>query len=131
MYYFLIILTTCYFCHDRQNITYENLPMQYTVNFFSCKKLKFHQKNIDIFLIFAQNIDCEYTLEPPRNEKPQSMFWSNTPAYPSFASIKVGFEGVHISRTCFPDGFYRCFMVFCCICKRASRKHVYLDIYVY
>ena len=31
-------------------------------------------------LIFAQNIDCRYTLEPPRrggsNEYPQSMFWS-------------------------------------------------------
>ena len=31
-------------------------------------------------LIFAQNIDCGYTLEPPRrggsNEYPQSMFWS-------------------------------------------------------
>ena len=51
-------------------------------------------KNFDIFLIFAQNIDCGYTLEPPRrggsNEYPQSMFWSKTkknrytPAYPSF-----------------------------------------------
>ena len=34
----------------------------------------------DIFLIFAQNMDCGYTLEPPRrgssNEYPQSMFWS-------------------------------------------------------
>ena len=33
-----------------------------------------------IFLIFAQNIDCGYTFEPPRrggsNEYPQSMFWS-------------------------------------------------------
>ena len=41
---------------------YENLPMQYTV----------------ICLIFAQNIDCGYTLEPPRrggsNVYPQSMF---------------------------------------------------------
>ena len=37
-----------------------------------------HQKTFDIFLIFAQNIDCGYTLEPPRqgssNEYPQSMF---------------------------------------------------------
>ena len=45
---------------------YENLPMQYTEIFFSRKNLKFHQKNVDIFLIFAQNIDCGYTLEPPR-----------------------------------------------------------------
>ena len=59
------------------------------------KKENFHQKKIDIFLIFAQNIDCGYTLEPPRrggsNEYPQSMFWSKikknryTPAYPSFS----------------------------------------------
>ena len=38
----------------------------------------FQLKNFDIFLIFAQNIDCRYTLEPPRrggsNEYPQSMF---------------------------------------------------------
>ena len=40
----------------------------------------FQLKKFDIFLIFAQNIDCGYTLEPPRrggsNEYPQSMFWS-------------------------------------------------------
>ena len=68
----------------------------------------------DTFLIFAQNIDCGYTLEPPRrggsNEYPQSMFWSKNkknrynPAYPSFCYIKVGYKGVNISRTCFPDG---------------------------
>ena len=48
-----------------------------------------------IFLIFAQNIDCRYTLEPPQrggsNEYLQFMFWSKnkknryTPAYHSFA----------------------------------------------
>ena len=42
--------------------------------------LKFPLKNFDIFLIFAQNIDFGYTLEPARgggsNEYPQSMFWS-------------------------------------------------------
>ena len=40
----------------------------------------FQLKNSDIFLIFAQNIDCGYTLELPRlggsNGYPQSMFWS-------------------------------------------------------
>ena len=69
--------------------------MQFTEFFFGCKNENFHWKNFDIFLIFAQNIDCGYTLEPPRrggsNEYPQSMFWSKnkknryTPAYPSFA----------------------------------------------
>ena len=30
--------------------------------------------DFDIFLIFAQNIDCGYTLEPPRSDKyPQSV----------------------------------------------------------
>ena len=62
-------------------------------DFSSLKIENFQLKNFDIFLIFAQNIDCGYTLEPPRrggsNEYPQSMFWSknkkirNTPANPS------------------------------------------------
>ena len=65
------------------------------------------------FLIFAQNIDCGYTLEPHwrggSNEYPQSMFWSKnkkiryTPANPIFFYIKVGFKGVYFSWTCFPD----------------------------
>ena len=51
------------------------------IQFFLALKIEIFQlKNIDIFLIVAQNIDCGYTLEPPRqggsNEYPQSMFWS-------------------------------------------------------
>ena len=34
------------------------------------------------FLFLLQNIDCGFSLEPPR---------------------RVGFKGVHIARTCFPD----------------------------
>ena len=49
-------------------------------NFFRSKIDNFQRKILDIFLIFAQNIDCVYSLEPPRrgdsNEYPQSMFWS-------------------------------------------------------
>ena len=62
--------------------------------FLALKIENFQLKNFDNFLIFAQNIDCGYTLEPPRrggsNEYPQSMFWSKnkknryTPANPSF-----------------------------------------------
>ena len=69
--------------------------MQYTEKFFGCKNESFNWKKFDIFLIFAQNIDCGYMLEPPRrggsHEYPQSMFWSKnktnrfTPAYPRFA----------------------------------------------
>ena len=70
-------------------------------------------KIFDNFIIFGQNIDCGYTLEPPlrggSNEYPQSMFWSQkkknrfTPA--SFATmyIKVGLTGIYITRTCFCD----------------------------
>ena len=70
------------------------MPMQYG-DFFQKQKLKISLEKIDIFLIFAQNIDCGYTLEPPRrggsNEYPQSMFCSKnkknmyTPANPSFS----------------------------------------------
>ena len=37
---------------------YENLPMQYTEIFIAIKNENFQQKNFDIFVIFAQNIDC-------------------------------------------------------------------------
>ena len=81
-------------------------------NFFRSKIDNFQRKIFDIFLIFAQNIDCGYTLEPPRrggsNEYPQSMFWSKNkknryPCIPQFYYIKVGFKWVFVARTCFPD----------------------------
>ena len=39
--------------------------MQHTAIFHGCKNDNFQMKNSDFFLIFAQNIDCGYTLEPP------------------------------------------------------------------
>ena len=63
-----------------QSIHYENTPIQYTAILHSCKNGNFQMKNDIFFLIFAQNIDCGYTLELPQlggsNEYPQSMFWS-------------------------------------------------------
>ena len=63
-------------------------------------------KNSDIFHISAQNIDCGYSLDPPRqggsNEYPQSMCLSRTkknngyPRKSQFYYIKVGFKGVKI-----------------------------------
>ena len=63
----------------------------------------FQIKNSDIFHISAQNIDCGYSLEPPRrggsNKYPQSMFLSRNkknnayPCKPQFYYIKVGFKG--------------------------------------
>ena len=73
---------------------YKNILIQYTGIFTVVKNENFQWIFFYIFLIFAQNIDYGYTLEPPRrggsNEYPQSMFWSknkknrNTPANPSF-----------------------------------------------
>ena len=61
---------------------------------FTTKNWKILDKKIWYFHISAQNIDCGYSLEPPRrggsNEYPQSMFWAEinkimyTPVNPSF-----------------------------------------------
>ena len=79
---------------------------KYIENFTSKNLKKKSDKNPDIFYISAQNIDCGYSLEPPRrggsNEYPQSMFSSKTkktnvyPCKPQFYYIKVGFKGVNI-----------------------------------
>ena len=87
---------------------YENTPLQYTYFFFSCKNLNFHQKNFDIFLIFAQNIDCGYT-EAVLTSTHNVCFGSNMrkniyPGKSQFFFIKVGFTAVYISPTCFHDG---------------------------
>ena len=44
---------------------YAYTPMQYTAIFHGCKNVNFQMKKYSIFLIFAQNIDCGYTLELP------------------------------------------------------------------
>ena len=70
------------------------------------KNENFQIKNSDIFHISAQNIDCGYSLEPPRqggsNEYSQSMFLNRNrnnnayPCKPQFYYIKVWFNGVKI-----------------------------------
>ena len=53
--------------------TYSNI-----LNILTTKKWKFSDKNSDISHTSGQNIDCGYSLEPPRwggsNEYPKSMF---------------------------------------------------------
>ena len=53
---------------------------KYTEKLITEKLKNFQTKNSNIFHISAQNIDCEYSLEPPRrggsNEYPQSIFLS-------------------------------------------------------
>ena len=72
------------------------MPMQDTEIFKFAKKMKiFSGIYFIFFLIFAQNIDCGYTLEPPRrggsNEYPPSLFWNKnkenrfSPANSSFS----------------------------------------------
>ena len=48
-----------------QLMHYANTPMQYTAIFHGCKNVHFQMIFLMFFLIFAQNIDCGYTLEPP------------------------------------------------------------------
>ena len=81
---------------------------------------KFHLQKLKIFIFLLKNIDCGYSLEPPRpkkhrlwysfepprrggsNEYPQSMVLSRNkkndvyPCKPQFYYIKVGFKGVNI-----------------------------------
>ena len=82
---------------------YENISILIYWKFYHQKNEKFQIKNSDIS---AQNIDCEYSLEPPRrggsNEYPQSMFLSRNKknnvytSKPQFYYIKEGFKGVKI-----------------------------------
>ena len=68
------------FTQQLEHFTLRKLAHAIYRKFLGCKNENFNWKFFDIFLIFAQNIDCGYTLEPPRrggsNEYPQSMFWS-------------------------------------------------------
>ena len=103
-------------CDNLQSILYSsNTDSSFTITKtrlfkhienFTTKNWKFSDKSSDIFHISAQNIDCGYPLEPPRqggsNEYPQSMFLSRNkknnvyPCKPQFYNIKVGFKGVKI-----------------------------------
>ena len=74
-------------------VHYENMPIEIYKKKITSKNWNFLDKNW-YFHISAQNIDCGYSLEPPRrggsNEYPQSMFWSEirkimyTPVNPGF-----------------------------------------------
>ena len=90
------MMTSSYTALSLRKHTY----FKYTKNFTS-KNWKFSDKNYDIFHVSAQNIDCGYSLEPPRrggsNEYPQSMCLSRNkknnvyPCKPQCYYIKVGF----------------------------------------
>ena len=69
-------------------------------------------KNCDVILIFAPNIDCEYTLEllneavltSTHNLCFRAIIRKHVnPCKPQFYHIKVGCKGVYITRTCYHD----------------------------
>ena len=92
------------------------MPIQISRKFLLQKTENFQIKKSDIFHISAQNIDCGYSLEPPRrvgsNEYHnlceavlmstqisvfEQKFENNIyPCKPQFYFIKVGFKGVKI-----------------------------------
>ena len=90
-------------------ITTKIRLFKYTEN-FTTQNWMFSDKNSDIFHISAQNIDCGYSLEPPRrggsNEYQQSMFlnrYKKNYVYPckhQFYYIK-GFKGSKLYRYVF------------------------------
>ena len=51
---------------DIFHIHYENTPIQIYWNFHLQKQKVFRQKDLIFFHISAQNIDCGFSLEPPR-----------------------------------------------------------------
>ena len=71
------------------------MPFRIYWNFYHQKKWKFSDKNSDILYMSAQNWDCGYSIEPPRQGGsnaymyPQSMSWAEirkviyTPVNPS------------------------------------------------
>ena len=64
--------------HDKTFINITKTRLFKNIENFTTKNWKFSDKISDIFHTSAQNIDCGYSLEPPRrggsNEYPQSMF---------------------------------------------------------
>ena len=97
------------FCFSRWNFLYNSLRKHVYSNILKILQLKkenFQIKILIFFIFLFKNIDCGYSLEPPRrggsNEYPQSMFLSRNkknnvyPRKPQFYYIKMGFKGVKI-----------------------------------
>ena len=92
---------------------YENTPKEYT-DFSYVVKIEHFQYNF--FIYFCSKLrfwvlPCQLGL----NEYPQSVLEQNkknryTPAYLSFAILKVGFNGVYMSWPYYPDLY--CFVFF-------------------
>ena len=90
------------------------MPIQIYRKFHLLQTENFQTKNFDSFHISSQNIECGYSLEPPRrggsNEYPQSMFLDRNkktnvyPCKPQFYYIKWGLRGLKLYRHVFMMG---------------------------
>ena len=89
----VVVVVAVVFCRQSEE---QCVPMYYTDFSFALKIENFQGFFFHIFLIFFQNIDCGYTLEPPRrgdsNANPQSMFWKQI--------WKIGIP-LHIPQFCY------------------------------
>ena len=82
--------------------------LKHTDYFSPCKNGYFQMQKCDIFLIFAQNIDRGYSLEPPHwggsNVYPRFMFWEKIRKYYIFSPKNYHFYSheilQYIARTC-------------------------------
>ena len=94
--------------------------MQYTELFHGCKNGNFQMKKCYtcIFLIFAQNIDRGYTLEPPHGFR--AKIRKNVyQCKPQFYYIKLGCKGLFITRKCYHDVlFYGPLRILFSFCNR-------------
>ena len=84
----------------------------------------FRRKILVVFIFLLKNIDCGYSLEPPRrggsNEYPQSMFLSRNkinvyPCKPQIYCIKMGFKRIKIIWACFRYEYVEYLAVYICI----------------
>ena len=94
-----VCVCVCLIClHRRNHLTATPRRVKFTSN--NNNNNKDH-----IFNIYAQNIDCGYTSTHNlcfRSELRKKSIPLHPPPY-FFFDKKVGFKGVNISRSCFPD----------------------------
>ena len=93
---------------DRSAYTLRKHAYSNVLKIFAPKNENFRIKFFDIFHISAQNINCGYSLEPPRRVPTIYVLSRNKknkgyPSKPQFYYIKVGFKGVKIIKACFRD----------------------------
>ena len=61
----LLLNSLMFRCEYVPFIHYANMSVQYTAIFHGYKNDYFQMKNCNIFLYFAQNVDCGHSLGPP------------------------------------------------------------------